>query len=304
MKFKVEFLVSIFVLNGIYSNVFAQKQVVTINQKQNPDNSIELSCSKEVPGSMFLYLDFLNITNCAVTNYKTVIKGYSGNLLRLEPISKEQSIGFSLQYHYIMGEPNPEVDSLFHYVLPFKKGSKHKIIGVSNLGESYVIISKTADTLCSMRKGTVIKIDDQYHKKSSVEKVYGSNRNSITIEHSDGTLAIYHGFIKTGIFVKLGQTVYPQTELGVMELFDTDEYRADVSISYLIDKNFKNIDIKTMQNYKVKYDYVTPYFVTDNGVEKLVSNKEYVSICTEKELLEEFTRSEKKKYLKNPTLFK
>ena len=315
MKFKVVFFVSFLILNGINSNVFAQKQSLTVEQKANPDNSIELSYSKEVPGSMFLYLDFLNITNCAVTNYKTVIKGYSGNLLKLEPISKEQSIGFSLRYYTIMGEPNPEVDNLFHYVLPFKKGSKHKFIEATYLNEtyfgqekpknwkSYVVNTKTADTLCSMRKGIVVKIDDQY-QNSSLEKVYTSSRNYITIEHSDGTLAIYYGFIKTGIFVKLGQTVYPQTELGVMEQFNTDEYRADISISFLIDKNFNNIDVKTMQNYKNAYEFVTPYFVTKNGVEKLVSNEEYTSVCNDVELFEEFSRSEKKKYLKDPTLFK
>lgn len=47
------------------------------------------------------------------------------------------------------------------------------------------------------------------------------------MEHEDGTIAIYNGFKKNLIFVKLGQTVYPQTELGVIEEFNPGVYRAD-----------------------------------------------------------------------------
>ncbi|TDD93819.1 hypothetical protein [Flavobacterium cellulosilyticum] len=219
-----------------------------------------------------------------------------------------------MKYYTIIGEPNPKVDSLFHYVLPFKKGNKHKIAEASYLGEkyfdqerpknwkSYVINSKTADTICCMRKGIVVKVVNQY-ENSSLAMVYSSKRNAITVEHSDGTLAIYKGFKNDGIFVKLGQTVYPQTELGIIEQFNSNNYRADVSISFLFDCDFKSLEKQTMQNYKSKFGYVTPYFVTENGVEKLVSNKEYTSVCSEKEFLGEFTRSEKKKYLKEPTQF-
>lgn len=302
-------------LLGINSKLFAQASKVTIERRINPDNSILLTYEKQVPGNFYIYLDFSNVINCDVVDYKTVISGYSGNLLTLKPSNEKLSIGYSLRYYTIIGKPNPKVDSLFHYVLPFKKGNKHKIVEASYLGEkyfdqekpknwkSYVINSKTADTICSMRKGIVVKVDNQY-QNSSLDMVYTSKRNSITVEHSDGTLAIYKGFKNNGVFVKLGQTVYPQTELGVIEQFNTNNYRADISISFLFDKDINSIEKQTMQNYKSKYEFVTPYFVTENGVEKLVSNKEYTSVCSETELFEEFSRSEKKKHLKDSTQFK
>lgn len=318
MKFKTLFLFTILLSIAINSNIFAQDSKVTIEKSINSsdtDYSITLNYAKREPGSFYIYLDFSNVTNCDVTNYKTVIKGYSGHLLTLKPLDDKKGIGYSLRYYTIIGEPNPKVDSLFHYVLPFKKGKIRKIAEASFLGEkyfdqekpknwkSYVINSKTADTICSMRKGIVVKIDNQY-ENSALSMVYTSKRNSITVEHSDGTLATYKGFKNNGIFVKLGQTVYPQTELGVIEHFNTNNYRVDISISFLFDKNISSIEKQTMQNYKSKYEFLTPYFVTENGIEKLVSNKEYTSVCSETELFEEFTRSEKKKYLKDSTLFK
>lgn len=315
MKYKIQYLLLLLTIVGLNFNLNAQSPQITIERTVNSDNSIVLSYKKEEPGSYFIYLNFSNVTNSYVSNYKTVIDGHSGNLLTLKPSNNKQSIGYALKYYVIFGRPNPKVDSLFHYVLPFKKGKKHTIIEASNLGEkyfdhekpknwkSYVINSTTADTICSMRKGIVVKIDNQY-QNSSRGMIYTSKRNSITVEHSDGTIAMYNGFKKNLIFVKLGQSVYPQTELGVIEEFNSNVYRADFSISFVSDKNFQSINMQSLQNYKNKYEFVTPYFVTEKGVEKLVSDIEYTSVCNETIFSEELSRSEKKKYLKDPTLFK
>lgn len=315
MKYNIQYLLLILIVIGINLNLNAQSPKITIERTVNSDNSIVLSYKKEEPGSYFIYLNFSNVTNSHVSNYKTVIDAYAGNLLTLKPSNDKQSIGYAVQYYVIFGKPNPKVDSLFHYVLPFKKGKKHTIIEAFNLGEkyfdhekpknwkSYVINSKTPDTICSMRKGIVVKIDNQY-QNSSRDMIYTSKRNSITVEHSDGTIAIYNGFKKNQTFVKLGQTVYPQTELGVIEEFNPSVYRADISIAFLSDKNFNSINMQSLQNYKSKYEFVTPYFVTEKGVEKLISNTEYTSVCNEIVFSEELSRSEKKKYLKDPTLFK
>jgi hypothetical protein len=315
MKYKILYLLLFLTLIGINSNALAQVPEITIESKVNTDNSVLFTYKKQVPGSFYLYIDFSNASNFDTVDYRGVIRGYSGDLLTLRPLIEKQSIGYSYRYYTIFGEPNPKVDSLFYYVLPFKKGNRHQISEASYLGEiyfdqerpknwkSYVINLETADTICSMRKGIVVKVDNQY-QNSSLEMVYTSNRNSINVEHSDGTIAVYTGFKKNGLFVKLGQTVYPQTELGVMEQFNANNYRLDFSISFLFDKNIKSIEEQTLQNYKSEYEFVTPYFVTENGIEKLVSNKEYSSVCSETELFNEFSRSEKKKYLKDPNKFK
>jgi hypothetical protein len=47
------------------------------------------------------------------------------------------------------------------------------------------------------------------------------------VVHEDGTIAVYKGLHKNSIFVQLGQSVYPQTNLGVLLEFNPGVYRAD-----------------------------------------------------------------------------
>jgi hypothetical protein len=298
----------------INSKSFAQVQNITITSKVNPDKSVDLYYEKKLPGSYFISLEFLNISNCDTDQYKTVVTNYSGSLLKLLPINKNQGIGYSLRYYSIIGNPNPKVDSDFQYVLPFKNGKKIKINEASYIGEKYfgsekpknwtdyIVNSESPDTLYCMRKGIVVKIENEYDADTSIEVNYTSKRNSITIEHGDGTFARYVGFQKNSIRVRLGQTVYPQTQLGILEVFNKNKYRGSFSVYFLSDKDIKSHQNETIKNYVSNYEYITPNFATQEGTIKVESGKEYTSLYNETLLLQELTHSEKKKYLKN-TLF-
>ncbi len=306
----------LFVINV---HLFAQVQNITINRTVNDDKSIDLNFEKTLPGSYYIVMEFSNISNCYTNEYKGVITGYSGRLLSLKPINAQQGIGYSLKYSAVMGVPNPKVDSLFQYTLPFKIGKKVKIYEAGNIGEkyfgsekpanwkSYVVHFKSPDTIFSMRKGIVVKLNNEYDDDASVAKHYTSKRNSIIIEHEDGTFAEYKGFKKNSFKVKLGQIVYPQTQLGIVELFNKSEnnYRFDFCIYYLFNiKSIGNNEKQTFKNTASRNKFVTPKFLTSDGITTVESNKEYTSFFNETILLQEFTRSEKKKYLKDPTLFK
>ncbi|MFH6971331.1 hypothetical protein [Flavobacterium petrolei] len=102
------------------------------------------------------------------------------------------------------------------------------------------------------------------------------------MEHEDGTIEIYNGFKKNLIFVKLGQTVYPQTELGVIEEFNPGVYRADFFVFYWSDKEINTASKQFFQNYLSKYTYLAPYFVTESGVAQIVSNNDYEALYIEK----------------------
>jgi hypothetical protein len=273
-------------LFGMNFRLFSQNQNITINRKVNSDQSIDLYYEKKLPGSYYVSLEFSNVTNSDVTNYNTVISGYSGHLLTLKPLDNKNGISYSLRYYSIIGEPNPKVDKDFQYILPFK------------------INSKTPDTLFSMRKGIVVRLVNDFEADTTIVKSFTTKRNSVLIEHSDGTFAKYDGFKKNKIFVKLGQIVYPQTQLGVLDVFNKNSYRASFSIYFLSDKNLSSMAYQSFKNYKSKYEFVTPYFLTQEGLITVESKKEYTSLCNESVLFQEFTRSEKKKYLKDPTQFK
>jgi hypothetical protein len=310
------FCLMFFIINF---HLFAQAQNITINKTVKEDNSIDLNYEKILPGSYYIVMEFSNLSNCSTSEYKGVVTGYSGRLLNLKPINTQKGIGYSLKYYSVLGVPNPRVDSLFQYTLPFKIGKQVKIYEAGDIGEkyfgsekpanwkSYVVNFNSPDTIFSMRKGIVVRITNEFDEDGSITKHYTTKRNSIVIEHEDGTFAEYKGFKKNSFKVKLGQIVYPQTQLGIVELFNKLEnnYRFDFCIYYLYNlKSIGNNESQTLKNHVSSYKFLTPKFLTSEGLITVESNKEYTSFFNETILLQEMTRSEKKKYAKNPSQFK
>lgn len=290
------FILSINILN-------AQNDNIEISYKVNNDNSVDITYKKRLPGSYYVTLKFSKLTNSYPSDFKGVINKSSGSIVKLRPINKEKSIGFSYKTSYRRGAPDPKIDSLVTYALPFKKDKKITVYEAFNVSEkylneerpsnwkSYVVKSKTPDTIFSMRKGTVIEIVNDFVTDTIVDKSFTSNRNRVIVEHEDGTYASYKGFKKNSISVKLGQTVYPYTKLGVMDILNTDGYRCSFTVYYVKDSE------------TFEYEYITPNFLTENGIEKLITAKEYQVKFNETVLLQEFTRREKKKYKKDPSQF-
>ena len=95
-------------------------------------------------------------------------------------------------------------------------------------------------------------------------------------------------------FVKLGQTVYPQQKLGIIEAYSEDIHRLDFSVYYLYDHSLQKKEKLTMKNYKSRDRFLTPYFNTPNGIHKIKHGEIYVSEADETVLLKEFTKKEKK----------
>jgi len=315
MKNNAFFVFQFLFLFLISFKLSAQNQVVTITSKVNDDKSVDLNYEKKVPGTYTVNIELSNVSNCDVTSYEGIVTGYSGTVTRLRPTDKSRGIGYAIRYSTIMGEINPKVDSLFHYTLPFKNGKKIKVYEAGNIGEkflgqekvsnwkSYVVHPEKADTICSMRKGIVVLVKNEYDNNPNLKVHYTSMRNLITVEHADGTYATYKGFKKNGIFVKLGQNVDPQTNLGIVELYDNEGYRLDFSVYYLSGNIFKTEKV-SIKNQKSSFKFITPVFVTQEGDVTIEAKKEYTVLSNEAVITKEFSRSEKKKYAKEHALSK
>lgn len=318
MKNRIIYLILFLMLLGMNTKVFAQVQNITITRKVNSDKSVDLLYEKKMPGSYYINIEFSNLNNCQESDFKGTVSGFNGVVMKIRSINPQQNINFSFRYSSMMGDLNPKVDSLFQYVLPFKNGKKVKIFEAGNIGEkflesekpvnwtSYIVKLKNPDTIYSMRKGIVVKLIDDYDEDSSVDRHYTSKTNSITIEHEDGTLGRYIGFKRNSFKVKLGQTVYPQTELGIIELFNKEEnvYRFNFSIYYLFDGKINTSENQSFKGLKSKYKYITPYFITQEGLIKIESKKEYTTSFNEAIFLKELSRSEKKKFAKDSSQLK
>ncbi|MFP4846395.1 hypothetical protein [Winogradskyella sp. PE311] len=294
----------------------SQNKNIEITYERKSDNSITFYYSKNLPGSYSVKLEFTRLENSysKTTHYK-VIKYKSGNLLTIKPANKDKGISFSYKFSYLIGDPNPKVNASIEYSLPFIKNKEINILEASNLGETYfgnrkpidwksfIVYSNTSDTICSMRKGKVVNIINDYVNNPSQEKVFTSKRNKITIEHDDGTYAIYTGFDKQQIFIKLGQVIYPQTRLGKLEKFNKNMYRLDFSIFHYFKNALENNKKETLTDRKYNVKYLDPKFITNLGVVQIESGKDYKTTFETSILLQELTRKEKKKLKKNPKFY-
>jgi hypothetical protein len=304
MKLKIAALV-LFVCS-ITFGVDAQEKQVNVTYKINTDRSVDFSYEKSDPGTYTVLLKFGTLTNCnGLPEQSFTLRGYSGNFLTLKPQNKEQGIGFSYRYSYIRGKLNPKYTADFIYLLPYKKGSKITAtetvwIGTKYFGKtppedwkSYRFYTKTEDTVTAIRKGTVVDIQDTYDVDKTNGIEFTNNANKVTIEHADGTLATYTDFKKGSIMVKLGQTVFPETALGInSEANGNGRFNISLHIIYLKSKDFESTTSL--------YGFVSPHFDTsENGDTILITQKEYTAADSPEIIGKELSKRELKKAMNN-----
>lgn len=288
-------------------NLKAQNPKLVITAERNADNSVTLNYTKELPGTYTVDLEFVQLVNSdAQLHQKIVLSGYNGTLLCLKPINTQIPISLSYKYTTMIGKINPKVDTKITYCLPFKLNKKITINEAINLDEKYfnnekvktwkvyVVNLKTPDTVCCMRKGIVVDIKRDENLDTLIEKKYTSKTNQILIEHQDGTYSKYIGFDKEKIFVKLGETVYPQSQLGVLGLYNVAAYRLDFSVYFLVDYDLEQLNKQNLLNKKLPFQYLTPNFITQNGIEKLKDQMEYSVVSNKEIIIQELTKREKK----------
>lgn len=290
----------------IIFKVDAQEKLVNVANVVNTDRSVNFSYEKTDPGNLTLLLKFGVLTNSTVQSEQSFnLNGYSGSFLTLRPDNKEQGIGFSYSCSYIRGKLNPKYKADFIYLLPYKTGSKVTAAEAGYVGtryfgkttpedwKAYYFYTKKEDTVTTIRKGVIVEIQDSHDVEKSDEVEFTSRVNKLIIEHMDGTLATYSGLKKGSVAVKIGQTVFPGTVLGVNSKANgEDHFNISLSIIYLKSKDF--------ESSKSLYGFVAPHFNTsESGDTILISQKEYTATDTPEIIRKEFSKKELKKALNN-----
>jgi murein DD-endopeptidase MepM/ murein hydrolase activator NlpD len=292
------------ILIGFSFKTVAQERIIEVNTIRNSNNTVDFFYVKNKPGSYTVKLKFNNVSNSDATEQIEVVKYDSGNLMTLVPLDIKKAISYSFSISYILGNFRPKVDSLFQYILPFKNGKNKTIFESFNMNEkyfgaekpetwkSYYIESKTADTVYAMRKGIVVEIINEFVTDTLVKST--TKKNRIIIEHSDGTLASYKGFKLNTIRVKLGETVYPATPLGIVDQNRDKLHFFNFSVYYLGKDTFDRDPDATLKTAKSGYHYLTPYFYTKKGVVKIIPKNKYTADDNETIVTKEFTKKELK----------
>lgn len=294
------FVIICFILISL--SAFSQR--IILNGERNTDNSYQITYTKEMPGTYCIYLNFNSYENTIKPEHKFVVNDYSGILTVLRPIYKDKYIGLSYTYSYRRGIPNPDFDSTFVYLLPFRNGKKLEVRFMNYLGsklfdeeepknwKSFQFISDQPDTVCAVRKGLVVKVTKDFAIDTSNVYSFSSKRNSVMVEHKDGTFAIYQGFNGDNIFVKEGDVVLPQQALGTLIQYDKKgNYQLRFAINFLTE----NPNEEFVNAPKSRYEYLNPYFQTTDGIIKLSNRKKYECRTSADIILKELTKKEIKK---------
>ena len=306
----------LFTLFFCFNNVlFSQQKTIRVYSERNKkDKNVSFYYEKTKPGSYYLSVKFSELENTHTSDFHGVVKRPSGFLFKMRALDKTESIKYAYSYSWIKGVPNPKLDSTFIYSLPFKKGNEAYVYEQGYVKEtyfgnkrpdswrSYSFRTKTTDTICSIRKGIVIDIVNKY-EKDSLKKAFSTQRNRLIIEHEDGTIAYYKNLVKNSFLVKLGQTVYPQTPLGIMHKSKNEMYYFSLIVSYLANKDYDEIISRSFTKGKSINKFITPFFYASSGSFQLQEKTKYIVEFDKSILTKEFTKKELKKYKKHPELF-
>jgi hypothetical protein len=283
------------------TNATAQVKELEVKTKINTDRSVDFSVDKHASGTYTLVLNFRELTNTTgISEPVYKIKNSTNSFLKLSPLSADQNIGLSYTYRYIRGELKPKYNALFLYAMPYSNGKKVRVAESSFVNATYFgsttpddwkvyrFYTEKADTVTSVRKGTVVSVSDLYDQDNK-DIAYTSKVNAVIIEHADGSLATYRGF-KKGIFVKEGQTVFPGTALGINSMTN-DRFNISLMLTYL-----KSVDFESPKNLKESkslYGFITPYFCTVENLNGILNTQKYYTALITPEIIQkEMTKKE------------
>jgi hypothetical protein len=267
---------------------------------------------KTDPGTFTVAVKFKMLSNATNIGPAFTARTYGGTLFSLTPIDKNKGIGYaSYSYFYIRGRLKPKYDAGFVYLLPYKKDVKVHVaesnfLGATYFGETtpadwkaYRFYTQQKDTVTAIRKGVVVEIKDLYETNSN-EVVYTSKTNELIIEHADGTLATYRGFQKGSFMVKVGETVFPNTPLGLNSKYDVNgNYNISLMITYLKSATPRdnNADKSEPNSY---YGFVTPHFMTAESADHILTAQQaYVAASNNLVIRKEMSKKELKQLVRN-----
>ena len=308
------FLVVLFIVSTILAS--AQVAPVQISSKRNTDNSYSFNYKKNRAGTYYVSVKFKNLENALLSSFSGTVDAYVGTLFTIQPIVRSKPVRFeSYSISFTKGNPEKTPDESFVYLLPYPKGEERSLFYLSNLREKYfkekpstdfksfAFESNDYDTVCAIRKGIVVEIEDKYDMDTTLYKSYTSYINAIQIEHADGTIASYKGFRKDGIFVREGDVVLPHDRLGVLSKYDArKKHVLRLQIFYTTKKtdeiNNQNPDT-LIRNRSFETRYIDPFFLSSEGVSRLQNKSKYKSNITESHYTKELNRKELRVFDKN-----
>ncbi|MDR0660422.1 MAG: M23 family metallopeptidase [Prevotellaceae bacterium] len=283
------------------------KDVEVYSERNRQSGGIDIHAKINKYGNYSIFIEFSSLENTIHSNtYLTVASG-NRKILTLSPNIENKPVNCRYSYRHIKGYTPEKIDSSFVYRLPFstKKTNLVKASTLYNIKQrhfkdsadnnwvSWQFMLNQGDIVFAARKGRVVEIVDKYEPAADVGGVsFNSHRNSIMVEHGDGTLCSYQVIEKGSCMVSEGDIVYPGTPLAKAGTFsEKDTYQVRLHIYYPV------MDKKSSKNKSIfKYVYYNPFFLTSDGVKQVEHGKSYCAISSDELVQKELTKRELKRF--------
>lgn len=290
--------------------LLAQERALVVQSKRNADKSVELTYDKKDPGTFTIQFIFKELDNASMTKTVYSVKDYSGVVTTLKPLNKDKSIAYSYTYSSIRGKLNPKVNNEIIYSLPYSAGVRVSSVEANFLNATYFgnntpddwkAYSMTTDkqeVVTAARKGLVVQVDDLYEDSSQEGISYSNKRNTVIIEHEDGTLAYYAGLSKGSFQVKVGETVFPGSQLAKNTQKDGGKYGMTFMITYLKVADMEMNKGKNLSTTKSYYGFVTPQFLLQGQRGTLKNRVQELAEINESIIAQELSKRELKQMKK------
>jgi hypothetical protein len=287
-----------------------QKATIQLSSITNKDGSIDILYNGDFRGSYFLKLQFSYLQNAAYSDFGHVVRSYRGKLTTLKPLNQINGISFSYSYQFWRGRPLKEYDKNQTYLLPYSAGKSVMVQYVNHINQildlpvppnwvSYAFITKNPDTIFSCRKGIVVDVINEFQTDTFKLYKYQSQKNYIVVEHEDGTLARYTGLEKDKFQVKPGEKVFPGTPIGIIGRYDKTPNHFVLHISfYYLDTSNKTVEAGSNNSFGIFYNYITPMFLTNYGIQTLGDNDMYQVLTSNEVVKSEMSKKEIKSHEK------
>ncbi len=281
----------------------SQQDIRVFSEPDNLKKGYRLMVEKTKPGSFTCTVIFKQLVgyNCSEgsTEFTTTVTGYGiQQIALLTPIENASSFSFSYTSTYIRGKNISKLDSLYQHLLPISAGKSIQTSGVYFIGD---LIGKKntdfyamgfkyqlGDTICATRAGIVYDFFDKAESRHENELFSTKTRNSIYLEHGDGTMSKYNILSSLKMLVTLGDKVIPGQPLAVFDKPEKD-YTMLLNLFYL------NLKVKNASGSN--YFDIRPRFVLSKENTNLaMANTLYTSVFHPFELItKELSNKEIKK---------
>jgi len=312
MIFRLSIL-SLFILMG--ESVLCQVSVITCTSEQNSDRTYSIYAENTANVDYTVKLVFNNLLgykSYAINNDVAIVTVPRGKkeILKLTPENNAPTYSFNYRYTYFPGIAlrKAPAENSAKYLLPGTPENVIRISIVTNLKETlnqkleneYFATGfqyAMGDTICAARAGLVYECNDAVKEAEKGNEIFRSGRNSIYIQHKDGTLGRYSIRNPIQLLVTPGDNIVPGQPIAVFNK-ESMQYSVLFSVEYL-DEKMLNADKTNGSSQNTSYYKTIPTAFCTSDDEKAIQlttpNQTFKIVHPLTVIGSELTKKEKKK---------